>query len=102
MATTTRNKHKQIVEEAERQKEAEKIKEFEENERETERFEETSESEIGSDYEAQTDILSEESCETEEISFHIISDNESNREADININKKSLKKRKPPSKITKP
>ena len=68
---------------------------------EKEGFEETSESEFDPDYEVETDILSEGSYETEEISYHIVSDNE-NDEANININEKSLKKRNLPNKTTRP
>ena len=88
MATTTRRKHRQIAEEAERQKlmhkEIEEIEEVETSE----------ESKIDSDYEVETDILSEGNYETEEISYYIISDNENDDKTDININEESSKKKK--------
>src|ERR1044072_7018406 len=100
MATTTRRKHKQMAEEAERQKliyektekteeietneEIERIEETSEREKERiektirnemERIDETSESDIDPDYEVESDNLSEGSYE-EDVSYCIISDNE--------------------------
>jgi hypothetical protein len=120
MATTTRRKHKQMAEEAERQKlvhkkaeeigtsegETERIEGTSEREKERieetirneiERIDETSESEIDPDYEVGSDILSEGSYE-EEVSYCIISDEEDGE----NNEEKLLKKRKPPSKNTRP
>src|ERR1043165_1212154 len=104
MATTTRRKHKQMAEEAERQKlihkKTEKTEEIETNEEEIERIEETSERENDPDYEVESDILSEGSYE-EEVSYCIISDNENN-ENNEETSEKLSKKRKPPSKNTRP
>ena len=112
MATTTRRKHKQMAEEAERQKlvhkkaeeigtsegETERIEGTSEREKERieetirneiERIDETSESEIDPDYEVGSDILSEGSYE-EEVSYCIISDEEDGE----NNEEKLLKKKK--------
>jgi len=127
MATTTRRKHKQMAEEAERQKliheKTEKTEEIEINEKEIERIEETSErekkriektirneieridetseSDIDPDYEVESDILSERSYE-EEVSYCIISDNENDENNEEETSEELLKKRKPPSRNTRP
>jgi len=59
------------------------------------------ESEIDSNYEVETDILSEGSYKTKEISYYIISDNKNDDKTDININEESLRKRKLSIKNTK-
>src|ERR1043165_217308 len=110
MATTTRRKHKQMAEEAERQKlvhkkeeeigtsegETERIEGTSKREKERieetirneiERIDETSESEIDPDYEVGSDILSEGSYE-EEVSYCIISDDENDENNEEEINEK--------------
>ena len=91
------------------EEEIEKIEETSEREKERiektirnemERIDETSESDIDPDYEVESDILSEGSYE-EEVSYCIISDNENN-ENNEETSEKLSKKRKPPSKNTRP
>ncbi|GES91748.1 zinc finger BED domain-containing protein 4-like [Rhizophagus clarus] len=88
MATTTRNKHRQLAKEAERQ-----ILVQEE------------ESDTDSDYKATNSSKSEEEASDQTISdndvINISNDNDDD-DADISINENVSKKRKPPSKIIKP
>src|SRR6266511_1131301 len=114
MATTTRRKYKQMAEEAERQKliheKKEKIEETSEREKkriektirnEIERIDKTSESDIDPNYEVESDILSERSYE-EEVSYCIISDNENDENNEKETSEELLKKRKLPSRNTRP
>ncbi|PKK57820.1 hypothetical protein RhiirC2_824783 [Rhizophagus irregularis] len=91
MATTTRNKHKQLAKEAEKQ-----ILVQEE------------ESDADSDYKATNSSKSEEEASDQTISDNSdndvinISEDNDDDDADIGINENVPKKRKPPSKITRP
>jgi hypothetical protein len=89
MATTTRNKHRQM------------LKEMEEGESLAQEVEKGSETD--SDYDDETDVLSEKSCVTiQENTISDMSDIIIIDDTETNIQTSSKKKRKPPTKVTKP